>query len=200
MYIYIYYVYIRSTLDAGNLQANRRHIISGSEVSVLQRNAELCWVHDQQREDSHTAERKKWLRSSRHHLGFATWKDSWEDQTTRDTTFSRRKTVGKTSFFTGLSDMGQIWKLGNVFQFGRFWKNNDAEPMNLGVSLFSTKPRCSTSHHGTFEFTECGPLYNELTLWILRLPTTSCQPRAAHFSSYSPFSTWFPSLGRFESV
>lgn len=110
---------------------------------------------------------------------------------------------GKPMAKPAFSRASQIWvsmKLGNVFQFGQFRKNNDAEPMNLGVSLFSTKPRCSTSHHGTFEFTECGPLYTEFILWILRLPTTSCQPRAAHFSSYSPFSTWFPSLGRFECL
>lgn len=130
-------------------------ISSQEEVSVLKA-AELCWAHHQQREDSHTAERKKWLPSSRHHLGLPTWKDSWEDQTTRDH-FFEAKPLAKPAF----SRASQIWvsmKLGNVFQFGQFRKNNDAEPMNLGVSLFSTKPRCSTSHHGTFEFTECGPL------------------------------------------
>ena len=135
IYIYIYigtytYLRLRSALDPSRL-----HIIPGGFSPTL-------WVHHQQREDSHRAERKKWLRSSRHRLGGH----------------------GKLDRPLRYESINETWEWMPIWLI---WKNNDAQPMDLGVSPFSNKPRCSTGR---------------------KLP--SCQPRAAHFSSYSPFSTW----------
>ena len=56
--------------------SSRRDISSQVQFQSYLQRAAFAWGHHQQREDSHTAARKKWLRSSRHHLGQLDSRDS----------------------------------------------------------------------------------------------------------------------------